>query len=83
MSDMLYCHSCKIDPSEVAHFDLTLPESSTERPNADLVFSGDIEMSFTHGDSILEAAVDVFPVLVVMLQLMRTHFKSNDFRDTE
>ena len=64
---MLYCHTCKLEPSTVAHFDLTLPELSTERPIADLVFSGDIEMSFSSGDPILETAFDVFPVLVFTL----------------
>ena len=62
---MLYCHTCKLDPSTVAHFDLTLPESSTERPLEDLVFSGYIEMSFCSGDPILETVFDVFPVLVL------------------
>ena len=61
---MLYCHGCKLEPSTVAHFSLTLPDSSGV---GDLMFSGHIEMSFSSGERIFETDLDIFPVLVLLL----------------
>ena len=64
MADMLYCHTCKLEPSTVAHFSLTLPDSSAGRVIGDLIFSGHIEMSFSSGERIFDTDLDIFPVLV-------------------
>ena len=44
MTDILFCHGCKVDPSIVAHFDFIVPEVNGHESGKNSLFSAVIEM---------------------------------------
>ena len=60
---MLFCHSCKIEPSTVAHFDFQYPACSvTGKALKDLAFVGYMKMFLKSAEPILETHIDIYPV---------------------
>ena len=62
MSDILLCHSCKVEPSTVAHFDFQYPAAVTGKTLKDLAFVGYMKMFLKSTDPILETHIDIYPV---------------------
>ena len=68
LHDILYCHTCKINPSIIADFDFTLPEiiysGSANFPflEENPSFSGLLQMYLPPDSFILEKHVDLNPV---------------------
>lgn len=59
---MLLCHSCKMEPSIVAHFDFEYPVAVTGKTPKDLAFVGYMKMFLKSTDPILETHIDIYPV---------------------
>ena len=68
MDDMLYCHSCKLEPSSIAHFDFQYPLAPQGKPPGELSFSTFMTMFVPSVFlPVLEVHVDIFPVSVLKL----------------
>ena len=66
MLNMVRCdddtHACRQDPTEVANFDFTLPETPSRRPTDYVSFYGTLEMRSEDDTNLLKLDIDVYPV---------------------